>query len=142
MVCVVVTMGGCSPKAMRGEAVDLRGRMRSEVKAEVLALGPAMPALGPEVPYVPVVTAPRVQRVWLPAHVDELGDMVAGHWIYLMLERSKWFVEEGSGRPRRGLNLNVPAMIGVRAGQSIRISPADMGGIDGEGALDSGMEGK
>lgn len=127
-------VGGCGPKAMRGEAVDLRESLgRGEVEG-VPQLEAAGPALGPEVPYVPVVTPPRVQRVWIPAHVDDVGDMVAGHWIYLMLERSRWFVDEKDGRGEKRLMFDAPANIGVRPGQSVLITPDDLRGFDGEGS--------
>lgn len=128
--------GGCGPQAMRGEPVDLRESLgRGEVGAAP-ALEAAGPALGPEVPYVPVVTAPRVQRVWIPAHVDEAGDMVAGHWIYLMLERSRWFVDDAAGRGEKRLRFDAPANIGVRPGRSVLITPAELTGFDGEGSAE------
>ena len=130
----LLVTGGCAPRAMRGEAVDLRQEMRRQAVPEVPGLRPAPPALGPEVPYVPVVTPPRVQRVWIPAHIDESGDLVAGHWIYLMLERSRWFGEDGGGARR--LSFDVPANIGVRPRQSVVVTPADLDGLDGAGSVE------
>lgn len=127
-------VGGCGPKAMRGDPVDLRESLGRDEAEGVPDLEAAGPALGPEVPYVPVVTPPKVQRVWIPAHVDDVGDMVAGHWIYLMLERSRWFVEEKDGQGERRLNFDAPANIGVRPGQSVLITPEELRGFDGEGS--------
>ena len=133
VLAALVVLGGCAPRAMRGEPVDL-GREMGRKVPEAPRLGPAGPALGPEVPYVPVVTPPRVRRVWIPAHVDELGDMVSGHWLYLMLERSRWLVDDGGARGARRLSFDVPAGIGVGPGQSLVVTPADLDGIDGAGA--------
>lgn len=128
--------GGCGPQAMRGEPFDLRESLGRGEAGEVPALQAAPPALGPEAPYVPVVMAPRVQRVWIPAHVNEAGDMVAGHWIYLMLERSRWFVDDEAGRVEKRLTFDAPANIGVRPGRSLLITPAEQMGFDGEGSAE------
>ena len=50
-------------------------------------------AVGPEAPYTPVMHAPRIQRVWVPDQLNSTGDLVSGHWVYLLLERSQWFLE-------------------------------------------------
>ena len=134
-LAVLLAAGGCAPRAMRGEPADLRREM-GRTAPHAPDLGAAGPALGPEVPYVPVVTPPRVRRVWIPAHVDELGDMVAGHWVYLMLEPSRWLLDDGGARGARRLRFDVPANIGVRPGQSMVVTPADRDGFDGAGAAE------
>jgi hypothetical protein len=50
-------------------------------------------AVGPEAPYTPVMHAPQIQRVWVPDHLNSAGDLVSGHWVYLLLERSQWSLE-------------------------------------------------
>jgi len=46
-------------------------------------------------PYMPVIRPPRVIKVWVPAHVlrDDRNIMVAGHWSFVMLEGTSWFIE-------------------------------------------------
>lgn len=104
---MVFLLSGCAPKALTGEPADLLERMggRSERPAPDLEAAP--PAVGPEVPYVPMVDPPRVQRVWIPAYVNNAGDLVAGHWIYLMLRPSRWFLDDGRDTGKRQLDLNV-----------------------------------
>ena len=113
MLTAGALLSGCTPKALRGEAVDLyagqageRGRLAPELSA-------AGPAIGPETPYVPVVEPPRVQRVWLPSYVNAAGDLVSGHWVYLMLESSRWFVGEEREPAGKALRLEVPAGLTV-----------------------------
>lgn len=58
----VSVLGGCAPKALTGQPVDLyavQGGLRSRPAPH---LEPAAPAIGPETPYVPVMKPPRVQR--------------------------------------------------------------------------------
>ena len=50
-------------------------------------------AVGPEAPYTPVMQAPQIQRVWVPDQLNSTGDLVSGHWVYLLLERSQWSLE-------------------------------------------------
>ena len=102
---------GCSPKPYMGGARDLHEAMgpRGEaVEAPELEASPA--ALGPEVPYLPLVQPPEVRRVWVTAHLNEEGDMIAGHWVYLMLEPSSWFLRY---RGPRKLELQLPARVPV-----------------------------
>ena len=134
----VVVLGGCTPKALTGEPVDLyavQGGLRQRPASD---LGPAGPAVGPEAPYVPVMKPPRVQRVWTPAYVNDAGDLVSGHWVYLELQPSRWLVDEESVQPAKELRLNAPAGLAVRPPHHVlRISPAQLGG-GGEGGAKPG----
>jgi hypothetical protein len=49
--------------------------------------------VGPEAPYTPIMQPPQVQRVWVPDHLNTDGDLVSGHWVYLLLEPARWFLE-------------------------------------------------
>lgn len=130
----VVVLGGCTPKALTGEPVDLyavQGGLRQRAAPD---LAPAGPAVGPEAPYVPVLKPPRVQRVWTPAYVNEAGDLVSGHWVYLELQPSRWLLDDESPGPEQALKLDVPKRLAVRPPHHVlRISPAQLGG-GGEGA--------
>ncbi|MBF0594609.1 MAG: hypothetical protein HQL22_06550 [Candidatus Omnitrophica bacterium] len=46
-------------------------------------------------PYIPVILPPRVIKVWVPVHIlkDDKKVMVAGHWSFVMLEGTHWFIE-------------------------------------------------
>ena len=50
-------------------------------------------AVGPEAPYTPVMQPPQIQRVWVPDQRNSHGDLVSGHWVYLLLERGQWLLE-------------------------------------------------
>lgn len=139
----VSVLGGCAPKALTGQPVDLyavKGGLRNRPAPH---LEPAGPAVGPEAPYVPVMTPPRVQRVWIPAAVNDAGDLVAGHWVYLMLQPSRWFLDDRYSEPEKSPSLNVPSGLAVRPPHHVlRISPQQLGG-SGEGAAtpDGGQAG-
>jgi hypothetical protein len=53
-------------------------------------LQPKPLAVGPEAPYTPVMQPPQIQRVWVPDQLNSHGDLVSGHWVYLLLARSQW----------------------------------------------------
>jgi hypothetical protein len=40
-----------------------------------------------------VMQPPQIQRVWVPDQLNSSGDLVSGHWVYLLLERSQWVLE-------------------------------------------------
>ena len=52
-------------------------------------------AFGYVKPYVPVVKPADVRLVWVPAHKSKSSDevLVSGHWVYLMVEPSGWFID-------------------------------------------------
>ena len=84
---------GCTPKPYMGKSRDLHAEMGSRRQAvEAPQLTPSPAALGPEAPYLPLVQPPEVRRVWVTAHLNDAGDMIAGHWVYLMVEPSSWYL--------------------------------------------------
>jgi len=52
-------------------------------------------AFGYVKPYVPVVEPADVRMVWIPSHKSKTVPevLVAGHWIYIMVKQSSWFVD-------------------------------------------------
>ena len=110
IACLTVLASGCTPKPDMGEAVDLHARMGlqlEDVPAPRLQQSPG--ALGPEAPYLPLVRPPQVQRVWVTAHLNDDGDLIAGHWVYLMITPSQWLLRGYQGT--RELRLRLPAPI-------------------------------
>ena len=105
-------MTGCKPKPYTGEPRDLHAEMGSRQEpVEAPQLTPAPGAIGPEAPYLPLVQPPEVRRVWVTAHLNEAGDMIAGHWVYLMLEPSQWYLRGYKGP--QDLKLRMPARVPV-----------------------------
>ena len=113
MAIAVLLVVGCSPKPYVGDPRDLHAAMGSRGEPfEAPALEASAAALGPEAPYLPLVRPPDVRRVWVTAHLNEEGDMIAGHWVYLMLEPSSWYLRGYSGQ--RKLELKLPARVPVQ----------------------------
>jgi hypothetical protein len=46
-------------------------------------------------PYIPVINEPVVRKVWIPDHKSENNSdvMIAGHWVYLMIQPPTWFID-------------------------------------------------
>ena len=98
--CLLLGMVGCQPKPYQGPATDLHARLGPQavdIPGPPLAETPG--ALGPEEPYLPLV--------WITAHLNESGDLIAGHWVYLMLSPSRWFLRGYQGP--QALRLKLPA---------------------------------
>ena len=109
---------GCTPKPYLGESRDLHAEMGAGGEAvEAPELGPSAGALGPEAPYLPLVQPPEVQRVWITAHLNDDGDLIAGHWVYVMLESSQWFLKGYQGDQVLKLRLPAPAPIALEPGK-------------------------
>ena len=109
-----ISLGGCAgPGAEKRGPVDERAvltfadvyrRSKSASTDDSARQGVAgltvMPSTGYVKPYLPVIRPPRVIKVWVPSHVasDDHRALVAGHWTFLMLESTRWFIE-GEGKP-------------------------------------------
>lgn len=99
VIVALLVLSGCAPKPYTGAARDLHaemGQAGEPLQAPVLESSPG--ALGPEAPYLPLVQPPDVKRVWITAHLNEAGDLIAGHWAYLMLRPSSWHLRYDSPR--------------------------------------------
>ena len=99
---------GCVPQPEVGAARDLHAEMGAQGQAPAPQLEPSPGALGPEAPYLPLVRPPHVQRVWITAHLNGDGDLIAGHWVYLMLEPSQWLLRDYQGPQELKLRLTAP----------------------------------
>ena len=107
IVCLLAS--GCVPRPEVGAARDLHAEMGVLGQAPAPQLKPSPGALGPEAPYLPLVQPPQVQRVWVTAHLNDDGDLIAGHWVYLMLEPSQWLLRGYQGS--QPLKLRLPAPV-------------------------------
>jgi len=58
-------------------------------------------------PYIPVMTGPVVRKVWIPDHRsdEDGGVLVAGHWVYVMVQPPRWFIQEETK------NVDVPVIV-------------------------------
>jgi len=56
-------------------------------------------AFGYVKPYVPVVEPADVRLVWIPPHKskDDPNTMISGHWVYIVVRESRWFIDAQSG---------------------------------------------
>lgn len=107
LVLLIIWISGCASTTLsrRGSAEELKIRTFAEIyrqskQGEKTTDGEA-PALtldaplGVVKPYTPVIYPPRVIKVWVPSHIlsQNRDIMVGGHWAFVMLERSRWFIE-------------------------------------------------
>ncbi len=44
--------------------------------------------------YVPVREPAWVQKVWIPDHLGTDDVLVSGHWVYIVIEESKWHIQQ------------------------------------------------
>ena len=107
-LALLLVLAGCTPKPYTGKARNLHAELGSRREPVVAPeLKASAGALGPEAPYLPLVQPPSVKRVWVTAHLNEAGDLIAGHWVYLMLEPSSWYLRSYKGP--QDLQLKLPA---------------------------------
>ena len=106
VVCLLAA--GCAPRPEVGVARDLHAEMGEPGEPPPVQLKPSPGALGPEAPYLPLVQPPQVQRVWITAHLNDAGDLIAGHWVYLMLAPSQWLLRNYQGPQQLRLKLPAP----------------------------------
>ena len=59
--------------------------------------------LGYVTPYVPIVSAPKTIKVWIPDYISKKNPnvLVSGHWVFMLLTSGGWELQKiGSQRPK------------------------------------------
>jgi len=41
-------------------------------------------------PYYPLRLPPDVRKVWIVNHPNESGDLIQGHWVFMVLSPERW----------------------------------------------------
>jgi hypothetical protein len=47
-------------------------------------------AYGSVEPYDPLRLPPDVRKVWIVQHPNETGDLIQGHWIFMVVQPGRW----------------------------------------------------
>ncbi len=109
-IAIIVLTSGCvhgntqerlkakSPARMSHIFVQATGAASHDTALYVEERLKEQKTLGYVKPYIPVVIPPIVKKAWVPGHksYDDPSILVGGHWVYLMVQDAKWFVEDGS----------------------------------------------
>jgi hypothetical protein len=109
----LLALAGCtSVKALEGPPQDLRTLYQTSLSTPrpVLTTSPRAPDTGDD-PHAALLKPPRVQKVWVPTQRTPEGDLVTGHWTYLLLDAPQWRLEPAAppGLPLAPLPLPPPA---------------------------------
>ena len=107
LIIISISLTGCATqRAIQGrDMLDLYSENRSlaakDVAARIKQDLTLKQGYGYVKPYVPIMSMPEVRLVWIPDHLAEGTDraMVAGHWIYLVIRESKFYIEEQARGP-------------------------------------------
>ena len=47
-------------------------------------------AYGSVEPYNPLRLPPDIRKVWIVEHPNEAGDLIQGHWVFMMVQPGRW----------------------------------------------------
>lgn len=47
-------------------------------------------AYGSVEPYDPLRLSPDIRRVWIVEHPNEAGDLIQGHWVFMVVTPGRW----------------------------------------------------
>jgi hypothetical protein len=108
-ILLVISINGCAASSPRVHGVDeekvrLFASIYRKAKEGHGADMPSdhavrlLPDAGYDAPYFPVYENGRVEKVWVPAHVarEDKDVLVAGHWVFVMVESPHWYIESPS----------------------------------------------
>ena len=75
-------------KALSSGRIDAASYIKENLKIDK--------AFGYTKPYLPVVIPADVRMVWVPTHKLKNSPevLVNGHWVYIMVKESTWFIDE------------------------------------------------
>jgi len=109
----LLALAGCTRvKALEGPPQDLRTLYQSSLSTPqpVLTTSHPTPDTGDD-PHATLLQPPRVQKVWVPTQRTPEGDLVTGHWTYLLLDAPQWRLEPAAPTrlPLAPLPLPAPA---------------------------------
>src|SRR5262249_1611854 len=91
----LLALSGCAGvQALEGPPQDLRTLSQTALSAPrpALATTPPTPEAGDD-PQPTLLQPPTVQKVWVPTQRTPEGDLVTGHWTYLLLDAPQWRLE-------------------------------------------------
>jgi hypothetical protein len=105
----LLALAGCSRiTALEGPPRDLRTMYQTSLTEArpILTTQPHYPASQDEDPTATLMQPPRIQKVWIPTQRTLEGDLIAGHWTYLLLEAPHWQLEA----PHEAARLPLPPL--------------------------------
>jgi Type IV conjugative transfer system lipoprotein (TraV) len=47
-------------------------------------------AYGSVEPYYPLRLPPDIRKVWIVEHPNDAGDLIQGHWVFMVVEPGRW----------------------------------------------------
>lgn len=42
---------------------------------------------------VPIILPPEIRPIWIVDHVNENGDFIRGHWVFIKIRNSMWYIQ-------------------------------------------------
>ena len=52
-------------------------------------------AYGSVEPYYPLRLPPDIRKVWIVEHPNDAGDLIQGHWVFMVIEPGRWASPSG-----------------------------------------------
>jgi hypothetical protein len=95
-IAIVGFLQACSttdPKAIRDPISVYKEGMEQGNKAmldEVRTKLKQKNAYGSVEPYNPLRLSPDIRKVWIVEHPNEAGDLIQGHWVFMMVQPGRW----------------------------------------------------
>jgi hypothetical protein len=75
------------PIAVYKEGLEQENReMLDELRGKLKQKG----AYGSVEPYDPVRLPPDIRKVWIVEHPNEAGDLIQGHWMFMVIQPGRW----------------------------------------------------
>lgn len=108
-----------------------QGKQAEEARHALEVMSTYQRASAPQ-PYYPVVRPADVRLMWIPDHVNRLGDLVPAHYYYLRIMRDEWEVKDAF-ETERLLNSRGPTGY-AGAGSAVGGAPTPAAGAAAVGA--------
>ena len=102
MIRIIVTLGvvgflqACStadPKPIKDPISVYKDGMEQGSQAmldEVRSKLKQKNAYGSVEPYFPLRLPPDIRKVWIVEHPNDAGDLIQGHWVFMVVEPGRW----------------------------------------------------
>ena len=126
-----VSQDALGPKSMLDIYASATGQSQKDVARFVEDNLREQKTFGYVKPYIPVVNQPVVRKVWTPDHKsDDNSDvLIAGHWVYLMIQPATWFIDN------KEVNSKVPIIVPVSP--QLKLNPNNEGAKTDHGSYNA-----
>jgi len=94
LILFVISLTGCATTAPKSNPEEILNNAINGGNNKPAVITQSMDLKTNDLPYIPILLPPQVERIWIYPHVTPTGELVTGHWIFIKVDDGKWYLED------------------------------------------------